>query len=216
VKEKDDKIDEAIVEIKRALEVKKDSVDLLGFLASLYREKKDNETALQILHKTVEIEPKNDKLWFSLGAIYDENKQKEEAIAAMQKAIDLNPNNAAALNYLGYTFAEMGVELDKAERLIRQAMAIEPNDGFYLDSLAWVYYQRGDFKQAAEHLEHAVELAGEDPTITEHLADAYEKLGRRADALRIYRDALARSKEPDQVERLKRKIGVVEQRLTGA
>jgi len=95
-------------------------------------------------------------------------------------------------------------------------MAIEPNDGFYLDSLAWVYYQRGDFKKAVEHLEHAVELAGEDPTITEHLADAYEKLGRRSDALRVYRDALARSKEPDQVERLKRKIGVVEQRLTGA
>ena len=61
-----------------------------------------------------------------------------------------------------------------------------------------------------------LELAGDDPTITEHLGDAYEKLGRRADALRIYRDALARSKEPDQVERLKRKIGVVEQRLTGA
>jgi len=169
-----------------------------------------------VLRHTVELDPKNDKLWFALGAVYDEDKRKEEAIDAMQKAIELNPQNAAALNYLGYTLAEIGVELDRAEKLIRQAMAIEPNDGFYIDSLAWVYYQRGDFKKAVEHLEHAAELAGEDPTVTEHLADAYQKLGRGNDALRVYRDALARSKDADQTERLKRKINVVEQRLTGA
>src|ERR1041385_3324243 len=115
VKQKDEKIDDAIVEIKRALEIKKDSVDLLGFLASLYREKKDDTSALEVLRHTVELDPKNDKLWFALGAVYDENKRKEEAIDAMQKAIDLNPQNAAALNYLGYTLAEIGVELDKAE-----------------------------------------------------------------------------------------------------
>jgi len=216
VKQRDEKTDEAIIEIKRALEVKKDSVDLLGFLASLYREKKDEASAVAILKRTVELEPKNDKLWFTLGAVYDENRQKEEAINAMEKSIELNPKNAAALNYLGYTWAEIGVELDKAEKMIRQAIALEPNDGFYLDSLAWVYYQRGDFKKAVEQLEHAVELAGEDPTVTEHLADAYQKLGRRTDALRIYRDALARSKDADQTERLKRKISVVEQHLTGA
>jgi Flp pilus assembly protein TadD len=134
----------------------------------------------------------------------------------MEKAIELNARNAAALNYLGYTWAEIGVHLDKAEKLIRQAMAIEPNDGFYVDSLAWVYYQRGEFKKAAEQLEHAIDLAGEDPTVTEHLADTYQKLGRSTDALRIYKDALARTKETDQIERLKRKIGTVEQHLTGA
>jgi Flp pilus assembly protein TadD len=120
------------------------------------------------------------------------------------------------MNFLGYTFAELGVELDRAETLIREAIALEPNDGFYLDSLAWVHYQRGDFKKAAQELEHAVELAGEDPTVTEHLADAYQKLGRGAEALRVYRDALARTKDLEQMERLKRKIGAVEQRLTGA
>ena len=76
-KEKDDKIDEAIVEIKRALEVKKDSVDLLGFLASLYREKKDNETALQIAAQDRRDRAGERQAVFSLGAIYDENKQKE-------------------------------------------------------------------------------------------------------------------------------------------
>ena len=70
----------------------------------------------------------------------------------------LNPENAAALNYLGYTWAEQGIHLDEAEQLILRALAIEPNDGFYIDSLGWVYYQRGEYMQAIQHLERAVEL----------------------------------------------------------
>ncbi|MGH7820249.1 MAG: tetratricopeptide repeat protein, partial [Candidatus Binatia bacterium] len=133
----------------------------------------------------------------------------------MEKAIELNPKNAPALNYLGYTWAEMGIELDEAERLIQRALDLEPDDGFYIDSLAWVYYQRGDFDKAVETLERAVELVDDDPTVTEHLGDAYQKLGRFADAVRVYRDALAKTKEPDQVERLKGKISSVESRATG-
>ena len=85
----------------------------------------------------------------------------------------------------------MGVQLDEAERLIRRALELQPNDGIYIDSLGWVYYQRGDYKRAVEQLERAVELAGEDPTIVEHLGDAYQRLGQSDSALRVYRDALA-------------------------
>ncbi|MGH7858998.1 MAG: tetratricopeptide repeat protein, partial [Candidatus Binatia bacterium] len=215
VHQRDEKTDEAIEEIRQALEVKPDSTELLGFLASLYREKKDYENAVSLLEKTIELEPENDKYWFTLGAVYDEAKRKEDCIVAMQKAIAIEPKNAAALNYLGYTWAEMGVELDEAERLIRRALDLEPDDGFYIDSLAWVYYQRGDFDKAAQTLERAVELVDDDPTVTEHLGDAYQKLGRHGDAARVYRDALAKTKEAEQVERLKGKISSVESRATG-
>ena len=70
-----------------------------------------------------------------------------------------------------------------------------------------MYYQRGDYKRAVEQLERAVELAGDDPTIVEHLGDAYQRLGQSTrDALRVYRDALERAKETAQIERLKGKI----------
>jgi Flp pilus assembly protein TadD len=100
----------------------------------------------------------------------------------------------------------MGVQLDEAERLIRRALELQPNDGIYIDSLGWVYYQRGEYKRAVEQLERAVELAGEDPTIVEHLGDAYQRLGQSTSAIRVYRDALQRSKESAQIERLKGKI----------
>jgi Tfp pilus assembly protein PilF len=98
------------------------------------------------------------------------------------------------------------VKLDEAEHLIRTALEIEPDDGFYIDSLGWVFYQRGDYHRAVEHLERAVELSGDDPTVVEHLGDAYERLSQPAAALRVYRDALARAHENPQIERLKGKI----------
>jgi Flp pilus assembly protein TadD len=127
----------------------------------------------------------------------------------MKRAIELNPSNAPALNYLGYTYAEMGTRLDEAETLVQRAITIEPQDGFYIDSLGWVYYQKGNYKKAAEELERAVDLAGDDPTITEHLADAYQKLGQIKEANHLYHDALSKAKETDQVERLKDKLHVL-------
>src|SRR5436309_12650696 len=182
----------------------------MSYLASLYRERKDLKSAIALLERVVARNPDNDRYRFTLGAAYDEAKDKTRTIEQMRRAVELNPKNAPALNYLGYTYAEMGVQLDEAERLIRRALAIEPDDGFYVDSLGWVYYQRGDYPRAVEQLEHAVELAGEDPTVAEHLGDAYDRGGHPHDALRLYRDALARAKDTPQIDRLKDKIRSLE------
>jgi Flp pilus assembly protein TadD len=158
----------------------------------------------------IALEPSNDRMFFTLGALYDEAKDKENTITAMRRAIELNPQNAAALNYLGYTFAEQGVRLDEAEDLVRRALDLEPNEGFYVDSLGWVYYQRGEYGTAIQHLETAVELSGDDPTISEHLGDAYEKVERTNDALRLYRRALGFAEEEEQIDRLRKKISALE------
>jgi len=142
----------------------------------------------------------------TLGALLDETKQKDAGVSEMKKAIELNPQNAQALNYLGYTYAESGQNLDEAERLIKRALVVEPEDGFYVDSLGWVYYQKGEYKRAVEQLERAVNITNNDPTITEHLGDAYRKMGKLKEASRQYDDALKKSQETDQQSRLKDKI----------
>ena len=158
------------------------------------------------MKKLVAAHPDNDRYQFTLGALYDENRQKDRSVVHMTRAIEINPKNAAALNYLGYTYAEQGVRLDEAENLIRRALAISPHDGYYIDSLGWVYYQRGEYDKAIEQLEHAVSLADDDPTIAEHLADAYSRPGAPTEALRVYRDALGRTKDTDQAARIRAKI----------
>jgi Flp pilus assembly protein TadD len=165
------------------------------------------------MERVVALDPKNDEAHFQLGALYDENKVKDKSIASMKKAIELNPKNAPALNYLGYTWAEMGVHLDEAEDLIARALKIAPNDGFYIDSLGWVYYQKGDYPRAVEQLERAVELTVDDPTIIEHLGDAYEKVGRVDRAVVRYRESLKFSKEAEQTKRVREKIQRLEKKI---
>lgn len=105
------------------------------------------------------------------------------------------------------------MRLDEAEALILRALKIAPNDGFYIDSLGWVYYQKGDYVRAVEQLERAVELAGDDPTIIEHLGDAYEKVNQVDRALGRYREALKRSTEEEQIDRIREKIQRLEKKV---
>jgi tetratricopeptide (TPR) repeat protein len=199
--------------LQPALKKRNDRKELHAFLSSLYRKAKDYPRAIQAMERVIGLDPKSDEAHFQLGALYDESKSKDKSIASMKKAIEINPKNAAALNYLGYTWAEMGVQLDEAEDLIARALKLSPNDGFYIDSLGWVYYQRGDYTRAVEQLERAVEITVDDPTIIEHLADAYEKVGRPDRALTRYREALKRTKEGDQIKRIREKIQRVEKKI---
>jgi tetratricopeptide (TPR) repeat protein len=93
-----------------------------------------------------------------------------------------------------------------------RALKIEPNDGFYIDSLGWVYYQKGDYPRAVEQLERAVEITVDDPAIIEHLADAYDKVGKTDRALARYRESLKKSKENDQIKRIREKIQRLEEK----
>jgi tetratricopeptide (TPR) repeat protein len=203
----------AIEVLQPALKKRGERKEIYAFLSSLYRKTKEYPKAIQAMERVVTLDPKSDEAHFQLGALHDENKNKEKSVASMKKAIELNPKNAAALNYLGYTWAEMGVQLEEAEDLIQRALKIQPNDGFYIDSLGWVYYQKGDYPRAVEQLERAVQLTVDDPTIIEHLGDAYEKAGAPDRALSRYREALKHSKEADQVKRIREKIQRLEKKI---
>ena len=93
----------------------------------------------------------------------------------LRHTLELNPNHPDALNYLGYLDAESGVNLIEAKALIERALALDPDNGAYLDSLGWVYYQMGNLDEAITRLVRASELLNTDPTILEHLGDVYFK-----------------------------------------
>src|SRR5262249_10524214 len=129
--DKQNKYDDAIKSLKDALSKKPNDTEIMGFMVGVYQEKKDYPTAIELARNMVTADPKNDKFRFTLGALLDQNKQRDQAVAEMKKAIELNPRNAQALNYLGYTYAEQGTNLEEAEKLIKRALDIEPEDGFY-------------------------------------------------------------------------------------
>lgn len=181
----------AIAVLEAALSEKTPSAELLLYLGSFYEEAENYDEAQAAFLKGLEIEPDNDKIHFRLGVLYDKLGNREASIQEMKKVIALDPKNAGALNYLGYTYAEMGIELDQAEALAHSAMESQPDDGYITDTLGWVYYKKGLFEKAVSVLEKAVSLEPQDPIILEHLGDAYQKVGNKEKAIECYRRSIS-------------------------
>lgn len=129
--------------------------------------------------------------YFQHGVMAERSGEREAAARYFLLCIERNPSHSAALNYLGYMWAERGENLAEAEELIRRAVALEPKNPAYLDSLGWVLYQQGRFHEALPPLEQASALSADAPdaTIEEHLGDVLDKLGRRNEAVKVWERA---------------------------
>jgi tetratricopeptide (TPR) repeat protein len=144
---------------------------------------------------------------FLLGAAYERSGKREQAVAEFRRLLGADPEYHAALNYLGYMFAERGEHLDEAQKLIEKAVALEPDNGAYVDSLGWVYYRLGRFEQARTTLERATRLETADGTVQEHLGDVYGAMGQRDRAGEAYRRAIAlEAGDPAKAEAVRRKL----------
>jgi len=141
-------------------------------LAGLWEDEGEYRTAVDLLEAFIaRYEATNASLYFTLGVLYDKLKDWRRSVEYMKRSLELKPDDPHALNYLGYTYAEHGVNLDEAERLILRALEFKPEDGFITDSLGWVYFQQGRYGDAVETLRLAISRAPEDPVIWEHLGD---------------------------------------------
>ena len=147
---------------------------------------------------------------FNLAAVEEKSGDLESALQHLVELHAIVPDDAAVSNFYGYVLAEMNRELDLAESLISAALAAEPENGYFIDSLGWVYYQRGEYRDAVTHLERALRILGDDAVILEHLGDAYAALSRYKEALAAYRQS---DSLQDNNLKLREKIESTERRL---
>lgn len=179
--------------------------------ANLLASEDDHRGAVREYHKLIDAlpaDPPEDAWRFLVGRaasllVLDDWPAAEKDL---QRAVDIAPQEAAALNYLGYSWAERGQNLEEAFALIEKAVAIEPNSGAYIDSLGWAHYQLGDYEDAVGHLEHAASLEPADPTITDHLGDVYWRLGRKIEARYEWRRVLELEPAEDLRKNVEKKI----------
>jgi Flp pilus assembly protein TadD len=119
-------------------------------------------------------------LFFQAGIAHERLKQWPKAEAHFKRALELYPDQPQVMNYLGYSWIDMNMNLEEGMDLIRAAVDLRPNDGYIVDSLGWAHYRLGEYEDAVRELERAVELRPADPTINDHLGDAYWQVGREA------------------------------------
>ena len=195
---------DAVAVIQEAMRHTPDQVDYYLYLATFHEELEQYEKALDVLQQGLVLDDSNSRLHFQLGVIYDKIGRREDSIAAMKAVVRLKPDNAEALNYLGYTYADMGINLDEAETLIHTALQIKPDDGYITDSMGWLHYKRGRYREALKYLNRAVELVPDDPVILEHLGDVYRAMERPDRAIIYYQRSI--EKKNKHVKTLEKKI----------
>lgn len=153
------------------------------------------------LERAYKLDPENEAMLLALAGVEEQGKNFRRAEKYIKILYAKKPDDATVCNFYGYLLAEMAKELDKAEELVRKALRKDPQNGYYLDSLGWVYYMGGDYQKAVVELEKASARVSEDPVILEHLGDAYRALKRYRKALAAYEKSIELKKNDPLLER---------------
>lgn len=202
--------DEAISHLKKLLE--DDPSDMRAYLAlgGVYGSMEDYKSAAEIYDKAVEKLPKpantDWNIFYQRGIAYERLKQWPKAEPNFRKALELFPNQPQVMNYLGYSWVDMNINLEEGLELIRKAVELRPSDGYIVDSLGWAYYRLGRFEEAVVELERAVSLKPDDPVLNDHLGDAYWRVGRRLEATFQWSHARDMKPEPDVLLNVQKKL----------
>ena len=174
--------------------------------ADAYSRMKEYAASAGIARETVRKNPENAEALFRLASSLERAGDTAESEKAFTRLLEMRPADGQALNYLGYMWADKNVHLDRAREMLERAVARDPRNGAYQDSLGWVYFRLGKLDLAEKHLKVAADHDPDDPTIHEHLGDLAEKRGNVAKAVAEWEKALdLKHEEPGKIkEKLQR------------
>ena len=195
----------AIAVLSAQLKRQPDNRDILISLGDLYRSESRFAKAEDMYDRAIglsgEAVPRHWFLYFARGMMRERLGNWDMAETDLQLARKLSGDEPNVLNYLGYSWIDQGIFLDEGLKIIRQAVAKDPKNGAFIDSLGWAHYRLGNYDEALKLLERASQLEATDPVITDHLGDALWRNGRRVEARYQWRKALAF--EPTEEDRIK-------------
>jgi len=181
--------------------------------ADAYSRLKDFSSAARVAKGGVSRFPEVADLRFRLASSLERSGDFSGAEDAFRALLKDRPNDAAAQNYLGYMWADKGIRLEEAQALIAKAVAREPRNAAYLDSLGWTYFRMGKLETAEHNLLEAHRREPDDPTIEEHLGDLQARLGNTEKAIAHWERAL--TLKPDEPDKIRQKVSQSRARLTG-
>ena len=200
-----------IKNLEKAVELRNlqgDSLDVIIVIGLAYNEAERYEDSIKHYQNVLEKEPHKREYLIALSIIYDTIEDYDTSVEVQQKLLDINSDDPYALNYIGYTWVNQNIKLDEAEIMIRRALEHEPENGYYIDSIGWLYYRQGKLEEARE-LEKAVQIVPNHTVILKHLAEIYETLGLKEFALEIYQNI--QKIEPDT--EIEEKINILKEML---
>lgn len=166
--------------------------------AGIHRHRRDWGAALEAVARAHERAPADTAILLEYAVALDAADRRAAADSIAAALLAARPDDPLLLNFYGYMLVEREHDLDRAEDLIRRALARSPEEPAFLDSMGWLWYKRGRLEEAARWLQRAIELGGRHPEIYAHLARVQIDMGRQTEAERTIR--LGLGIEPHDLE----------------
>lgn len=203
-------IEDALVALHKVSQ-SHDDLEALIQIGDIYRRAEEFDKAVATYNQAAEklgdkIPKEYWQLLYVRGISYERLGNWEKAEADLIAALEYQPNHPLVLNYLGYAWADQGINLKQSLNYIRKAATLSPMDGYITDSLGWVLYKMGRYEEAVPHLERAVELLPYDSIVNDHLGDVYWKVGRHLEARFQWQRAKNHSEDEQLVADLEAKL----------
>ena len=131
-------------------------------LAGIYQKQEKYDEGVKLLDDALKSLPEDTEILYTQAMLYSLSGNNDKAVEVAQTALTKKPDDPTLLNFIGYTWADMGQNLDQAENYIKRALDQQPDNGAIIDSLAWVNFQRGKYQDALKLLEQAISKIPDD------------------------------------------------------
>lgn len=186
-----------------ALQYVPESIEFYYYLGLAYYQKDDSDNALKVFTKgTAHFTSQTDKGLISdfygiISDLYHKKNMREESYAASDSALVYNPENISVLNNYAYYLSLERTNLDKAEEMSYKTVKAEPKNGTYLDTYAWILFEKGRYTEALIYAEQALQNGGDESSVVvEHCGDIYYMTGNKEKALECWIKAEELSHNP--------------------
>ncbi|MGQ9619255.1 MAG: tetratricopeptide repeat protein, partial [Candidatus Aminicenantia bacterium] len=173
--------------------------DFLFAGLSILIERKEWDKGEKLINYMLERKSDNEEVYLRVGDFYEKKGEFKRAEKAVKKAISLNPNFSNAINYLAYSWAERGKNLDKALNLAKKAVNLDPENPDYLDTIGWICFKLGKISEAKKYLEKAVSKKPWEPEILEHMGFLKIKEGKEKEGIEFFEKSLEMGSENKEV-----------------
>lgn len=180
-------------------------VQVLITEAQLLRDANQDRDAFELLGTALQAQPEQPELLYDHAITAEKLERFDVLESNLRTLIRVKPDYAHAYNALGYSYAERNLRLPEARRLIERALALAPEDAYIIDSMGWVLYRMGNLKGAAEYLRRAY-LGRPDAEIGAHLGEVLWQMGARAEAERVWQEALKSHPENETLQKTLKRL----------
>ncbi len=217
-------MNEIIKVCKPAVDYMPEALEFYYYLGVAHYQNKETDEALEVFKKGVrQVKPDSDKNMVSdfysiLGDLYHTKKMNAEAYAAYDSALVYKPDNVGALNNYAYYLSVEKKELDKAEEMSYRTVKAEPNNGTYLDTYAWILFEKGKYAEAKIYIDQAMKSEdSKSSVVVEHCGDIYYLNGEKEKAVEYWIEAEKLAAEPTENEseaRTEKELKLLRKKIT--